>query len=178
VRYITKKEIDNAIQETRQDLLELEAEIGRESFLQIFEDYNPSCEDNPPSFLKERLFGKPWDDKFIDRHSMVDDYILSVWERNNKIGKITKARKWTLQTEWNRVRREILERDAFRCQDCGAHKNLCVHHVKDKSKFPELTYEPTNLITLCKSCHVKRHPEKKSLILSKGNRKAALHDRP
>ena len=176
MKYLSRKELDTAIKQTRQDLFELESHIGKESFLQIFEDYNPAEDDCPPWNLIFSLFQDFYCPYYSPEqhsaHFIADDYILSVWERHNSVAKLTKLRKWTLQTEWNRVRKDVLERDKYRCQDCGNHKGLCVHHIKPKAYFPDLTYEPSNLITLCKSCHVKRHPEKEALIMSNGNRKA------
>ncbi|WP_430735764.1 HNH endonuclease [Metabacillus halosaccharovorans] len=32
--------------------------------------------------------------------------------------------------------------------------NLEVHHIKPRSKYPELEMESTNLITLCKKCNL------------------------
>lgn len=49
-----------------------------------------------------------------------------------------------------------LERDNWQCQDCGAKlkrgfQNLAVHHLDYTDN------EPNNLISLCVSCHAKRH---------------------
>ena len=50
-----------------------------------------------------------------------------------------------------RLRREILERDGWRCQKCGCSKNLDVHHLRRRSALGEDL--KTNLITLCRECH-------------------------
>jgi 5-methylcytosine-specific restriction endonuclease McrA len=50
-----------------------------------------------------------------------------------------------------RLRREILERDGWRCQNCGSSKNLDVHHIKRRSALGGDA--KTNLITLCRECH-------------------------
>ena len=42
-------------------------------------------------------------------------------------------------------------RDGFKCVECGKETGLEVHHIK-----PEIE-ELDNLITLCHSCHKKRH---------------------
>jgi 5-methylcytosine-specific restriction endonuclease McrA len=49
------------------------------------------------------------------------------------------------------LRREILERDSWRCQKCGCFKNLDVHHVTRRSALGDDA--ETNLITLCRACH-------------------------
>jgi 5-methylcytosine-specific restriction endonuclease McrA len=50
-----------------------------------------------------------------------------------------------------KLRKEILERDGWRCQNCGCSKNLDVHHMIRRSALGDDT--ETNLITLCRQCH-------------------------
>ena len=50
---------------------------------------------------------------------------------------------------------EVLRRDAWRCQFCGARTNLQVHHIKYRSQAGQDTIE--NLITLCAKCHSDQH---------------------
>jgi 5-methylcytosine-specific restriction endonuclease McrA len=50
-----------------------------------------------------------------------------------------------------RLRREILERDGWRCQKCGCSRNLDVHHRIRRSALGD--DRETNLITLCRECH-------------------------
>ena len=174
MRFVTRNEFDEAIKQTRQDLLLLESEIGKESFLQIFEDYNPAEDDCPPWNLIFSLFQDFYCPYYSPEqhsaHFIADDYILSVWERHNSVAKLTKPRKWTLQNEWRNFRKSIFERDNYQCQECGTNKNLCAHHIKGRSEYPELSYDPSNVITLCKYCHAKAHPDKASLILSRGRK--------
>lgn len=62
--------------------------------------------------------------------------------------------------EWPSIRRSVLERDGYVCQDCGlfspSDRRLCVHH-----RIPFRLY-PVNdvswLTTLCEVCH-NRRPE-------------------
>lgn len=70
--------------------------------------------------------------------------------------------------DWQRRRREIVERDNATCQDCGAvGGRLDVHHIKSIDLFTdrEQANELTNLITLCRKCHSRRHEKE----LSHGN---------
>ena len=53
------------------------------------------------------------------------------------------------------LKNEVLERDRWRCQDCGSAKMLEVHHVKPRSKLGHDASD--NLITLCVDCHGRRH---------------------
>ena len=56
---------------------------------------------------------------------------------------------------YSRLRKEILERDNWRCQVCGRIKNLDVHHLRRRSALGEDL--KTNLITLCRECHQMLH---------------------
>lgn len=59
--------------------------------------------------------------------------------------------------EWKVKRKEVLERDKFKCRLCGAkgtEYNLHVHH----NSYDNLGNEPLeDLITLCKKCHETYH---------------------
>jgi HNH endonuclease len=50
---------------------------------------------------------------------------------------------------------DVLERDSWRCQQCGRMKDLQVHHIVWRSHLGDDTTE--NLITLCASCHQEVH---------------------
>jgi hypothetical protein len=49
---------------------------------------------------------------------------------------------------------EIKKRDNNCCVLCGKRTGLHIHHILRKSKYPELMFEPCNLITLCDTCHL------------------------
>ncbi|GAH15014.1 unnamed protein product, partial [marine sediment metagenome] len=48
------------------------------------------------------------------------------------------------------LKRKIRERDNYTCQLCGA-EGKDVHHID----YAKENCEPSNLITLCRSCHTK-----------------------
>ena len=50
-----------------------------------------------------------------------------------------------------RIRKAIRERDDYTCQLCGKYPVFEVHHID----YNKENNEPENLITLCKSCHMK-----------------------
>ncbi|MDR2276732.1 MAG: HNH endonuclease [Vagococcus sp.] len=75
-------------------------------------------------------------------------------------------------SEWKQLREDILDRDNRECQFCKAeelvvieggfdrHGNpvvLEVDHIEELKDRPDLALEPSNLRTLCKDCHNKRH---------------------
>jgi ATP-dependent DNA helicase RecQ len=53
------------------------------------------------------------------------------------------------------LRQQILRRDGWRCQSCGAMSNLEVHHRKFRSHSGSDSED--NLITLCATCHANEH---------------------
>jgi len=57
--------------------------------------------------------------------------------------------------EYGVLRNQVLKRDGWRCQECGAMKDLQVHHIRPRSRLGGDVMQ--NLITLCGRCHGKRH---------------------
>jgi 5-methylcytosine-specific restriction endonuclease McrA len=53
------------------------------------------------------------------------------------------------------LRRQVLERDGWRCQLCGRSAELQIHHVRFRSRLGN--DELNNLITLCVRCHRLQH---------------------
>jgi len=54
----------------------------------------------------------------------------------------------------------VYRRDHFTCQDCHVkQKHPIAHHIKDWENYPKLRYVVSNGVTLCLSCHKKRHKE-------------------
>ena len=53
------------------------------------------------------------------------------------------------------LRQQVLRRDGWRCQSCGAMANLEVHHRQFRSHSGDDS--ELNLITLCTACHTQTH---------------------
>ena len=53
------------------------------------------------------------------------------------------------------LRHQILRRDGWRCQSCGAMSNLEIHHKEFRSHSGHDSEE--NLITMCTRCHAGVH---------------------
>jgi ATP-dependent DNA helicase RecQ len=56
---------------------------------------------------------------------------------------------------YERLRQQVLRRDGWRCQSCGARSNLEVHHKEFRSHLGDDS--EANLITLCIVCHASAH---------------------
>ena len=62
--------------------------------------------------------------------------------------------------EWKKLRLEVLKRDGYCCQQCGATAEesqfpLEVHHIICPKGNKELFYNADNCVTLCHACHVR-----------------------
>ncbi len=56
--------------------------------------------------------------------------------------------------EYIQWRKAVYKRDDYICQRCGERgEKLEAHHIKPFATHPELRFDVTNGITLCKSCH-------------------------
>ncbi|MES9740933.1 HNH endonuclease [Priestia megaterium] len=86
-------------------------------------------------------------------------------KQNKKMLKITgKEDGFYASSVWRKLRKRIILRDGAFCRRCVAIRNthinmydtenLEVHHIKPRSEYPELELEPTNLVTLCKTCNL------------------------
>jgi len=56
---------------------------------------------------------------------------------------------------YDQLRNQVLRRDGWRCQSCGAMSNLEVHHKGFRSHEGKDSEE--NLVTLCTGCHARVH---------------------
>ena len=56
---------------------------------------------------------------------------------------------------WYRIRRAVLDRDGWKCSECGRRGRLEVHHVKAIADGGSNDLE--NLRSLCLDCHIAIH---------------------
>jgi hypothetical protein len=61
--------------------------------------------------------------------------------------------------DWYDIRRKALERDGYRCANCGAASGLEVHHIVPKGRGG--SNQLGNLKTLCEDCHKKTESYKR-----------------
>lgn len=83
-----------------------------------------------------------------------NDYSKQYYEQNKERKKMLDSKRW------KELRKRIIKRDGGMCNRCWVslsmieRDNLQVHHIKPRSKYPELMYDPSNLITVCKTCNL------------------------
>lgn len=62
--------------------------------------------------------------------------------------------------EWRRFRKDIILKDNGECQRClikfhrHTYDDLTIHHIKPRLYFPELMYDESNCVTLCRECNL------------------------
>lgn len=66
------------------------------------------------------------------------------------------SRRITRQPRWKAIRLQVLERDDWRCVQCGAHHRLEVDHILPVKTHPELAWDRGNLQVLCARCHSRK----------------------
>lgn len=101
------------------------------------------------------------------RYSSPKQSLAISWDKNPNW-------KWWISFEeysgdWtDDLKESIRKRDWYVCQECGIHqdelvlfyKKLDVHHI-DYNKY---NLEPSNLVTLCRSCHMKTNYNREEWI--------------
>jgi len=87
--------------------------------------------------LSEAQIGKKGKLSNAYRHGKSKEYLLI---RGSK-----KMKEWKIK---------VFKRDDFTCQKCGKKGiYLEAHHINGFAEFPELRFDVSNGITLCKNCH-------------------------
>ena len=67
--------------------------------------------------------------------------------------------KFLKSARWKKKRLKVIKRDGGSCQRCLTKHNIIesdnlqVHHIKSRKNFPDLRWEETNLVTLCRLCN-------------------------
>lgn len=67
------------------------------------------------------------------------------------------------QGGWREFTKQIFARDGYVCQRCkqgisgNKKRSGAAHHIKSWAGHPELRFDPTNVITLCRKCHLWVH---------------------
>jgi nitrate/TMAO reductase-like tetraheme cytochrome c subunit len=120
--------------------------------------------------ISEAKLGKTWETlygkKKADQRKEVYQKMTSLSGNPNWLG----GRSFTERPhEWNETLREqVRERDGHRCQQCFRHESelhfkngqpckLSVHHIDYNKK----NNKPSNLISLCASCHIQTNYSRK-----------------
>lgn len=103
------------------------------------------------SWAKEKKFSEIHRKKIGEGHKGKKHY-------NWKDGITPLRKKAWFSIEYKQWRKQVFERDDYRCMDCGKRGGgqLEADHILQWSKYPHLRYEINNGQTLCKSCHIQK----------------------
>lgn len=69
----------------------------------------------------------------------------------------SKQKKKRKTKPFKEIKREVFERDGWRCQICGTEDDLTVHHLKEGDDLD-------CLLTVCKQCHSEIHKKKEEAV--------------
>lgn len=61
----------------------------------------------------------------------------------------------SLNWSWQKCKREFYKMVPKECACCGSKKKIQAHHIKPRHLFPLLALVLSNLIALCKDCHLR-----------------------
>lgn len=117
--------------------------------IKVFQKQYPNNEFGLQQAIIDNNFAR---DYVFNKNENIPEYIKNTIDRN-----INNKKKYKSKGE--KLRENILKRDNFYCKGCSKYfgeensSNIHVHHILPKYKFPELEFNPNNLISLCKDCH-------------------------
>lgn len=78
-----------------------------------------------------------------------------------------KYREYLLHPSWKKCRLQILERDGYKCTQCGSTTNLQVHHKYYIAGSKPWEVPQKCLTTLCDICHKGVHDTTKIKVIEK-----------
>jgi len=95
---------------------------------------------------------------FLQQQKKTKFKSISERDRTNKKKKKNQdAKKIYRQSDIYFWSREVRMSDNYHCVYCNTSKKLSAHHIFPKSKYPELKFNLSNGILLCKKCHDEIH---------------------
>lgn len=128
------------------------------------------------SRTSNRVFDQSYKKKLSDKakgRKMSPETINKIVATKRATGALNKGEKhwnWKGGKPWERFkdpryqdwRNSVLSRDKYTCQHCQRickkyEKGLAAHHIKPYASYPELRFELSNGLTLCRECHMLEH---------------------
>jgi 5-methylcytosine-specific restriction endonuclease McrA len=80
------------------------------------------------------------------------------WYRLHRAHELPKRKAYRERRNFSGLREAVLRRDGRQCVTCGARKKLVVHHRDGRGRGSNAANNRlSNLVTLCRACHLKEH---------------------
>jgi len=94
------------------------------------------------------------------------DNVSKQLKKNRKQHEKFKYENLLRTNEWHSKRKEILEKRGCKCEWCGSHTQLQLHHkyylkYPDGEKINPWDYPDDAFVVLCNTCHEKAHKKYK-----------------
>lgn len=103
------------------------------------------------SKISQKLMGR----MFSEKHkTAISNSRIELFDKRGRVGRHDRGYMFA------RWKRAVYKRDHRTCQKCQSKEKLRAHHILSWKDYPELRFELSNGITLCKSCHDKLHINK------------------
>lgn len=109
-------------------------------YMKVQEEYSQEIRFQKTLGKEEQVFSSDWLAGIIRRVA------------NDKISEI-REQQAIERKRWKEVRVKVLIRDNCRCRECNRRNNLTIHFID----YDIANYQESNLETLCKRCHWKKH---------------------
>lgn len=95
----------------------------------------------------------------VSKQNAINNFTTQKGETHwNYKGGITGARHSDMgKSQYITWRKQVFGRDFFRCKICRSNKDIQAHHIESYKDYPELRYNHTNGITMCRKCHTEFH---------------------
>lgn len=117
------------------------------ALVDIIDDSNPAVGLHPNRVLHLKF--RAGDGHALSPHMSRASHLASKpitkWKRHSRA--VTRSRRWQA------LRFLALQRDRFKCVQCGARGRLEVDHIAPVRDAPELSFVLENLQSLCARCH-------------------------
>lgn len=91
------------------------------------------------------------------------------FEKPESRAKHSRSAKLAKALHWRLIRREVLDRDGYRCRCCGTRDQVDVHHIRFRSVGGGDSLR--NCAAFCRSCHSEIHAYRLAVVGDNANRK-------
>ena len=106
----------------------------------------------------KKFIAKASEDKYCSQECYNKDRYMPKGENHqNQKGGISKINDNRDSNDYKEQRKQVYERDKYKCIKCGSKEKINAHHILSQKYYPEKRYDIDNGITLCEECHIKIH---------------------